>query len=75
MSGDLTTFTLRHFILRSADAISAFSRTLDALEATPGNSRRHRLLDEYEAAWRSLEALLWKIHDELLTVQPPSGSR
>jgi TIR domain-containing protein len=74
MSGDLTTFTLRHFILRSADAISAFSRTLDALEATPGNSRRHRLLDEYEAAWRSLEALLWKIHDELLT-QPPSGSR
>ena len=75
MAGDLATFTLRHFILRSASAMSAFSRALDALEATPGNSRRHRLLDEYEAARRSLEALLWNIRDELMTVQPPSGSR
>lgn len=75
MADEVATFTLRHFILRSADTINAFSRALDALEATPGNSRRHRLLDEYEAAWRSLEALLWKIHDELLTAQPPSWSR
>lgn len=75
MADGVATFTLRHFILRSAGTISAFSRALDALEATPVNSRRHRLLDEYEGAWRSLEELLWKIHGELVTVQPPSGSR
>jgi hypothetical protein len=75
MAGDLATFTLRHFILRSASAMSVFSTALDALEATPGNSRRHRLLDEYEAARRSLEAILWKIDDKLMTMQPPSGSR
>ena len=74
MANDLTTFALRHFMLRFANSTSAFSGALDALEATPGHSRRHRLLDEYEAAWRPLESLLWRIHDELMTVHPPSGS-
>jgi hypothetical protein len=75
MADDLATFTLRHFIRLSASTTSAFSRALDALEAGQRPSRRHRLLDEYEAARRSMEALLWRIHDELMTVQPPSGPR
>lgn len=75
MSDDLATFTLRHFIHLSAGTTSAFSRALDALEAGERPSRRRRLLDEYEAARRSLEALLWRIHGELMTMQPPSGPR
>jgi hypothetical protein len=75
MSDDLATFTLRHFIHLSASTTSAFSRALDALEAGQRPSRRRRLLDEYEAARQSLEALLWRIHGELMTVQPPSGPR
>jgi hypothetical protein len=75
MEDDLATFSLRHFIRLSASASSAFSRALNALETEQRPSRRHALLDEYEAAQRSLETVLWNIHDELATVLPPSGSR
>ena len=75
MADDLATFTLRHFMRLSASTTSVFSRALDALESEQRPSQRHRLLDEYEAARRSLEDLLWRIYDELMTVQPPSGLR
>ena len=75
MADDLATFTLRHFIRSLASTTSVFSRALDALEAGQRPSRRHMLLDEYESARQSLEALLWRIHRELITVQPPSASK
>ncbi len=75
MSDDLSTFTLRHFIQLLASTTSAFSRALTALESGQQPSRRHRLLDDYEVARRSLKAILWRIHGELMTLQPPSGPR
>jgi hypothetical protein len=73
MTEDLATSSLRHSLRQYTSKNEVVVRALASLEPSQSSPRERGLVVEYEAAWRSLRDLLWRIHRELGVVLQPPG--